>query len=160
MTKTDFITLLETYGAKPENWPSDKRAEGQAFIDTHTDIAAPLLADAARIDAMLDAASGDSPAPSDLLSARILKAARNTAQEQSPQQVERSWPFARMAAMMAVTFALGFMGGQFSPTLSPNAPSSIDTTLVAEAEDVTGWLDTSDFLGMDEVYSWVEETEI
>lgn len=53
MTETQFIELIETYGAKPENWPAQHRAAMHDFQETAPEAAA-LLNREAQLDGWLD----------------------------------------------------------------------------------------------------------
>jgi hypothetical protein len=64
MTQTDFIDLISAYGAKPQNWPQDRRAAMQAFCRDNPQAEA-LLGREKMLDGWLD--SRLEPVPEALL---------------------------------------------------------------------------------------------
>lgn len=78
-------------------------------------------------------------APSDLLSARIAKAAIQVPQDAAPM---KRAPYAQLVAALTVMFAVGF-----------GAYSVYDTIAVTEDESV--WMEAATDLGVSDVYNWV-----
>jgi hypothetical protein len=68
-----FQELIDAYGAEPSRWPLAERAGAEALLANDAQARA-LVADAAALDALLDAAEA-APEPSDLLRHRVLRAA-------------------------------------------------------------------------------------
>jgi len=152
MTYEDFKTLIDTYGANPKRWPSDMRDTAQAFADANHDLVQTCLSEGRKLDEALDMSQ---PAnPSDLLKARILKAAQSTPQDQPAsvsQAPQTQWK--RMAAMMLFAFGAGFGGAQFvSLPTSPSDPVVMTASL--DEEDLSG---IADNLGLSDIYSWVQD---
>lgn len=67
-----FEHLVDAYGADPRRWPEAERAAAEAFL-AGSEAARTLAEDAARLDALLEAAPA--PEPSELLGHRVLRAA-------------------------------------------------------------------------------------
>lgn len=53
MTPDRFATLIDAYGASPERWPASERQAALAYLEA-TPAARTLVAEAARLDALLD----------------------------------------------------------------------------------------------------------
>jgi hypothetical protein len=79
LNKPRALELVRSYGANPKRWPQTERQAGVAWLDENPFAAQNLLADAHSLDQVLNTL----PAPArdtTLLQARVLKAAKNTAQ--------------------------------------------------------------------------------
>lgn len=94
MNAERLSAILETYGADPKRWPAEERAAAEALLATG--VGAEALAEARALDALL--AEDDAGAPSDLLMARLKRAA--------PRAV--SW---RAAGALAACAVLGLVLG-------------------------------------------------
>ncbi len=73
MNAERFSQLVEAYGADARRWPVVEREAAEAFRQARPDEAAPLLAEADAVDALLDAAPR--PVTSHALRERVLAAA-------------------------------------------------------------------------------------
>ncbi|MBU6372804.1 MAG: hypothetical protein KJS97_08755 [Alphaproteobacteria bacterium] len=101
MDEKRFRDILDAYGGAPRRWPADERAAAEAFLRDRPE-AAQWVAEAAALDATLDAADADAAprGPSDLLVRRLLTAA------------PRSAPLPRFAgAALAAALAMGVLLG-------------------------------------------------
>ncbi len=61
MTEARFEALLDAYGANPNRWPLSEQAAALAFLRAQAQVAEPAVAEARRLDALLDAYGLDSP---------------------------------------------------------------------------------------------------
>lgn len=102
MDRARFDTIVAAYGADPRRWPSHERDAAQALAAREQ----VDLRDARVIDALLDA-SPSLAAPSDLLAARILRAA--------PKQPARLAPVWALAACAVFGVMLGYGAGLRAP---------------------------------------------
>lgn len=100
MDERRFREILDAHGGDPRRWPEAERAAAAAFLRDHPQ-AEEWRAEAAALDAMLDAAPA--PPPSDLLARRILAGAPK------PASVTR-FAGAALAASLALGVLLGFGG--------------------------------------------------
>lgn len=73
MTPDRFAALTAAYGADHRRWPAAEREAARAFAAERTETAAPALAEADAIDALLFASRN--PQPSAALRERVLAAA-------------------------------------------------------------------------------------
>ena len=98
----------------------------------------------AKLDKVL--AAYQAPAPSDLLKARILKAAQQESQDVQTQIAQPSFTrrFAPIAAMVLAVCAIGFT------VLEQNTPIN--------DPEAAAWQEAALNLGLDDIYAWVEET--
>lgn len=85
MTATRFAAILDAYGSAARRWPEAERAAAQALLAASPE-ARGLLADAARLDGVLSAATA--PEPSAALRAAVLRAAPKPAVASRPGFVE------------------------------------------------------------------------
>ncbi len=115
MDRERFAELLDAYGADFRRWPAENRAGGAAFA-AHNAEAASLLAEARRLDAMLDVARDDA-APSPDLASRILAFAPRVVRP----AFDRRAIFALAACAVFGVF-IGYSGGMLAP-----APAEDDT---------------------------------
>lgn len=143
----DMTHLLKIYGANADKWPEALREDAANFIARNPH----YIAKEAALDAALDSYAVKSP--SDLLSARILNAAKTTAQDapiataDTPHAANdrAPLPWKRLGAvaaalLVALTIGIG--------TLSPlGSETAVDDGIYLEAA-----LD----LGVEDVYRWVE----
>lgn len=105
-----FESLAEAWGGDITRWPDETQQAAREFLATN-ETAQQVLADAARLDAVLADIGDETFAPSDLLERRILKSAPLPA-------FERDWrrPAIAAAAALVIGIASGFGGGFFVPT--------------------------------------------
>jgi len=82
------------------------------------------------------------PEPSDLLKARILKAAKA---EPSPARTSFTTRFMPIAASLLAVCAIGFGTLQFTQN--------------SKTETVTAWQEAATDLGFEDIYDWVETEE-
>lgn len=108
MDRERFAELLDAYGADFRRWPSEASAGAAAFVAEDAQAAA-LVAEARKLDAMLDLAR-DTGAPSAELSERILAFAPRV---QRPA-FDRRAMFA-LAACAVFGVVLGYGGGLLAP---------------------------------------------
>lgn len=142
MTETEFKNLLAAYGANPVRWPEDRRAAGELYLETNPDAPALLQAEA-ELDAALDRLT--TPTPSDILEARILKAA--TGQVSLPLQTKPArLQYWKMAASFAAMLAIGVVGYSAYTLADPQSEETV-------------WLEAANELGVSDIYAWVEGTE-
>jgi len=86
LSKSRMRELIRSYGANPKRWPHAERQAGQIWLDGNAAKVPELLADAKALDRALNTV----PAPTggtELLQARILYAAKSTAQDGTSQDV-------------------------------------------------------------------------
>lgn len=115
-----ILELIRSYGANPKRWPQAERQAGKAWLDDNPLDAQKLLKEASALDQALNSLSepvGDTT----LLQARILKAARNTAQDGASHAVAANdvtpsvfsaWK--AVAATLVLTTGMGFGIGQLA----------------------------------------------
>lgn len=109
MNRERFEQLLDAYGADPRRWPEAERADALAFRDAHASEEESALTQARQLDALLDVAR-ETAAPSDLLAARVLKAAPK------PGSGSIGWkPMAALAACAVLGIVAGFGVGSLAP---------------------------------------------
>jgi len=115
MTLERLRELLDAHGADPDRWPAGERAAAEVLIEGRAEARA-LVAEAARLDALLD--RWPAPAASPFLAARIAALATDLPQRK-PSLAERLgwwlpgpvWPqLAGLAAALLIGFTLGFSG--------------------------------------------------
>lgn len=108
MTEKIFIELITAYGAKPENWPYDRRADMLAYCAA-TPQAEALLGREKMLDGWLDSLL---PAPDETLVERLeneMAKALTSAPVSLPQATP---PYSRTAfASVAAALAACFVGG-------------------------------------------------
>lgn len=83
------------------------------------------------------------PEPSDLLKARIMKAASS---ESVPARISLTKRFMPIAASLLAVCAIGF--------------GTLQMTQNSETETATAWQEAATDLGFEEVYNWVETEEV
>lgn len=137
MMKQDrFFEIIEAYGANPARWPEAEHDAMLAFIDAYPDIAGEALAEAAALDAMMEA---DEVMPSDLLQRRILKAFPAAPAAMPAARPRWQIPVTAAAALLVGVFA-GFASGALTAS-----DSAIDDIVYADAfngldQDWVDWL--------------------
>ena len=91
-------------------------------------------------------AAYQAPAPSDLLKARILKAAQQERQGAAAQTAQPSFVrrFAPIAATVLAICAIGF--------------TALNQNAAINDPEAAAWQEAALDLGMDDIYAWVEET--
>jgi hypothetical protein len=104
MDEARFAILLDAYGGDPRRWPGQERAQAEAFVKAFPERAAPLLEEALKLDAALDAFAPPPP-PTALLRARILRAAREVVKPFNMRMA-----LAAMAASLAIGVLIGAQG--------------------------------------------------
>jgi hypothetical protein len=113
-----FEAIVQAYGAAPERWPEDERAQALA-LSRASITAARMLADGRALDSMLMQAETAAPAPDfpsvTRLKARILVAARTAPARRTvlgwlglDLQPAQLWP---TLAGMTVAVVIGFVAG-------------------------------------------------
>jgi len=108
MDRERFANLLDAYGADFRRWPAETRAEAAAFAAQNADAAA-MVAEARKLDAVLDTARGGA-APSPELADRILAFA--------PRVVRPAFGRRALLALAACAVfgvVLGYGGGLMAP---------------------------------------------
>lgn len=109
MTPNEFRTLLDTYGADPDRWPSALRDPARALAGR--DLTARRLWEAARrLDALLaDAAR----MPADTArEAAVINAALRRLRTRQAERPDWRWLFSRpMRAAFAATILVGWLAG-------------------------------------------------
>jgi hypothetical protein len=139
MSEDRFIDLVECYGVDPENWPVSERTDGLMFREQNPERAREICAESEQLDHLLETGRRNSD-NTDLLAARILKMAQETAQDgyaandqKNNQQAplphipsRRQSPWKSIAATLVITTGIGFAAGQ-------TAAANSDRYDVAEA---------------------------
>lgn len=115
MNKERFDAILAAYGADPRRWPADERAAAEAFAAREK----VDLSEAREIDALL-ARAAPPGAPSDLLQARIMRAAPR------PAAMLRGAGLALAACMIA-----GVLVGYGVGLNAPASEQDVDGSIVA-----------------------------
>ncbi len=152
MTHKDFEHLIAAYGSKSANWPEDKRRAGQNYAAAHPDAAKAVLSAAKHLDGALDSLAP--PPPSELLKARIIKAAAREPSA-SPIAANDRLPapgWRGIAAMVLIAFGAGFGGAQFM-SVQDDAPPQTELVINEPSSD---WQLVAEDLGFSDVYNWVE----
>lgn len=130
--------VLDSYGARPEMWPSSEREAALALV-LSTPEAKALLEEAEALDRMLDAAPQIEPSAA--LRARILDGipkAPVSLLDRLDQLAARLWPFGprwRPAAALAGAAALGIAVGAWMPYESHNN-STADSTAAPDVSEM------------------------
>ncbi len=148
MTQDDFISLIQSYGTTPSHWPDDRRAAGLRFLSDFPEDAKLLMGEDAALDEFLSA--GNQSFDTELLKRRIAKKIAQTPQKVQPRTSPR---WGAMAAMLAVSFTLGVLGGRSWPVGTPIEQEAV-------SEDVTQYAEAADTLGMTDIYEWVAGDEL
>ena len=112
MNRERFDSIVDAYGARPDRWPEAEREAAEAYLEAHPEARVALDA-AAELDELIQAAA-IAPQPSELMSARLLRAAPARA-------VFDNWQ--RIAAAVALTLSLGVGGGYFGGGFLPGETS-------------------------------------
>lgn len=109
MDRERFANLLDAYGADFRRWPAETRAAAAAYAAQDADATA-LLAEARKLDTLLDSGRDDVQ-PSADLAARILASAPRAER----QAFDRRAMFA-LAACAVFGVLIGYGGGLLAPT--------------------------------------------
>jgi len=142
MDHTEFKTLIETYGATPERWPAELRADALACRDASPEARA-LLRAAAGLDRLLDAERA--PAlPRLTVDAIVMRAAAQPQPRSAPAPRRSggflsSWFGDLRVAGWAAAVVLGFVIGWSAPFDTDNsadAASMIDLLTDSSYEDL------------------------
>jgi len=108
MDRERFANLLDAYGADFRRWPADARAAAAVFAAQDAEAVA-LVAEARRLDTVLESARGEAPVSHDL-AARILAGAPHA---QRPAFDRRA--FLALAACAVFGVVIGYGGGMLAP---------------------------------------------
>ena len=132
MNRERFAALVDAFGADLRRWPDSERDAARAFRAAQPFVCEPLLAEASRLDAMLDGL--DAPHPSAALRERILASA---AQARRPSfslgRFRRAAPWLAPGAGLAAACAAGaWLGVTASHTAETRMRA--DTVMVASAD--------------------------
>ena len=152
MTRQDFERLVQTYGSKANNWPVNIRESALNFISENPDDIAATLMEEEQLDLLLD--KFEAQPASELLKARILKKAQITPQNFPAVRPRMEWQ--KIAAMLFMAFSTGFIGAKVISPSTVEAP--IDPLLAENTQEE--WSDMADNLGLDDIYAWVEGSDI
>jgi len=124
MTLARFTELASAYGARPERWPEDERAAALALLEGSPDARA-RLAEASRLDALLDGVPAVTPSPD--LAARVLAAAPRRASVHrlpAPRPAQTRW-LAPAALGMAAAAGLAVWLVRTPPQPTPLAADAV-----------------------------------
>ena len=155
----DFEALVEAYGASSERWPDSKRADMQRIILAHPEQASAVINAARNLDNMLDVVPPVQA--SDLLKTRIQimrPEAANTTHSQKSRRRSSTW--ARLAAMISVSFSAGFAGAQFVELPQGGETAPIEFVASVDATESDEWAVAATELGFTEIYEWTSGEEI
>lgn len=141
MTLERFAEIVDAYGASPDRWPADERASAEALM-AEAPAARVLVAEAARLDLMLDGAPVE--APSTALVERLMAARpRAAVPTPAPQKrkifrglIEAVWPYGSPAVptgALAASIMLGVALGSVSEISVLNAAEPITASAEVEA---------------------------
>ena len=144
MKKAEFDNMIAAYGANSIRWPEDRRTAGERYLQANPE-AQTLVHTEAVLDEVLDYAS--TAEPSDILKARIMKAATGKVNTLSKESAPRQ--YWKLAASFVAVLAIGGL------TYSAYTAS---TPTVSEDESAI-WLEAANDLGVSDIYEWVEGTE-
>ena len=160
MTLNEFTALVETYGANSARWPDDKREVAIAFMKTRKEDCAIVLNAEQNLDNLLD--SGRLNPGTDILKARIMSSIDNQPVQSvdnttSRRRVGSSFGHKAIAAMMLVSFSLGFGGASVLKLPVQNTDSG-NYVASENPEDYLSneWAELADDYGMGDVYDWVD----
>ncbi len=108
MTKDQFEQALDRYGGDIGRWPEAVRVEAKAFADGDA-AARRMLAEAARLDALLATVTRPAPVDAAAIGAIIsgIRGDRHREVTVRPTRRLLAWSGAAMAAFLAVGFVLG-----------------------------------------------------
>lgn len=151
LSRDDFKTLVETYGAKDARWPEEHRQAMIAWRADNEADAETILASERDLDVALDSIRMEPG--TDMLKARILSQLPKAEPAALPQPANsniRTFGQKAVAAMMLLAFTVGFAGA--SILKMPGTDEAVPQTLTAESE----WEDIATDYGMDDIYEWVE----
>ncbi len=144
MNAFGFIKTVESYGGSPARWPEQTRKPALEFAATHP--TAKLIHDKARaLDAALDTVIA--PLASESLSARIMKAVRDTQITQIVKIANDRLPYRAMAATLLISGFLGFMGAglpQMGTSTAYAAPLDTNIEINSIDEHIS--------------YAWIEDS--
>jgi hypothetical protein len=129
MTDEDFLRHLDDYGASPERWPAELRADAEAALARSPALRA-AQEDAAAFDRLLTAPAApvDDARVARLLSA-VGAAARAVPQEGVVMLLLGRMPRRRVAGFCVALLALGWFAGHLASPL-PSAPRSQELALL------------------------------
>lgn len=128
MSLERLAVILDAYGADEERWPPEERAAALALIEA-SPRARAMLARAAELDRLLDAAPAVEP-PSSALRQAILRTA-----PRAPAAAPRRLGWRAAAAFaLAASLVLGMVTGRIMPVNDP-ADGSLDVLSLALLDD-------------------------
>lgn len=156
----EFEALVQTYGADEMRWPVGKQVGMRRIVTSHPEQARKVLESAQAIDAALDRVPAAHA--SDLLKSRIQKSVQHIPQSQNLPQVRRSsfGGWARLAAMIAVSFSAGFAGAQFVDLYPPSEPVRTEIVASVDVDSEDDWAMAATELGFTEIYEWTSGEDI
>jgi len=148
-SKDDFKRLIETYGSDIDRWPAAFQDPARAMMNSDATFTKPLMAEAVKLDEAL--ASARLTPGTDMLKARILNGLESQPSRGMDQiandRAARGMKYHTVAAMMVMSFVLGFAGSNF---LQPN-PAETGSSVFVEND----WEELANEYGMSDVYEWV-----
>ena len=153
----DALNALASYGADFKRWPDQELAanvQSEPALAQHINQAAELDMQMSNVDI---------PVASELLKARILNAARKTAQDSAPdletsQTNPTTYSFNKLMRIAAIFLISATIGGAIWMN---TAPTDDDQILSAEAQSETdAWRAAATDLDMIDIFLWVEDEEI
>ena len=122
MERQRFNTIVAAYGADPKRWPKAERESALQLMRAE----AIDLSEARALDALLDLAA-PTPAPSDLLTRRVLRAA--------PKSTFRP---ARLGWAVAATALIGALVGYGAGAVAPAGHGDSDEVLALALDPLSG----------------------
>ena len=148
MTREDFIKLVNAYGSHSRNWPASVRGDAETFVSDNPEAAEAILSEERTLDDWLEQAN--TPVNTELLQRRIAKSV-----SQTPQGIHtgKQFRWGTIAAMLAVSFTLGVLGGR-------NWPETMPVTTDVTIEELTQYADAADTLGLSEIYEWASGDDL
>ncbi|MDQ7018058.1 MAG: hypothetical protein Q9M33_02730 [Robiginitomaculum sp.] len=145
MTKKQFLHFCQTYGSALQRWPEDVRASAHEFMQTHPDLARPMLEAEKDVDSALAKAPRQEVRPA--LSAQILQSFRaetqsqtvNTAPPRHGSLFNLLWPqnhgLPAWGMALALILVFGFVGGYTGYAYTLNRTSATDVLSTAFGND-------------------------
>ena len=109
MTNERLLDILDAYGAQTAHWPAAERDAAIAALEAADADTLARFDEARALDALL-ALDLETRGPSDLLSARILRAAPK------PALARRAAPLVALAACAVIGIAIGFNASTLQPS--------------------------------------------
>lgn len=160
MTLNDFKTLVETYGARSARWPDDQRDIALAFMQNQKADCESVLQAERGLDDLLEGARL-SPG-TDILKARIMSSIETEPSQaddlpQTRGRVIRGFGHKAMAALMLLSFTLGFGGASVLKLPAQNeGPDNYIASEATSDNDTNEWAELADDYGLGDIYDWVD----